>query len=139
MQATAKHSRFKDAALAAQEQMAVKEEGKVSAMMFALIQKQHKTQLKAMGTANQKAMEAMFDQINAIVSAQCKAVDKENTPPATGNMGKSTDGAKRNRKKCTHCGKYVFHKPSDCYKLETNTSKHWMGWKSVKDAGVASA
>jgi hypothetical protein len=136
-QATAKHSRFKDAALAAQEQVTAKEEGKVSAMMFALLQEQHKTQLEAMGTANQKAMDAMFERINAIVGAQCKAVDKENTPPATGKTGKSTGGTKRNRKKCTHCGKYVFHKPSDCCKLEANTSKRWTGWKSVKDAGVA--
>jgi hypothetical protein len=66
-------------------------------------------------------------------------VDKENTPPATGNTGKSTGRTKRNTKKCTHCEKYMFHKPSDCYKLEANTSKHWMGWKSVKDAGVALA
>ncbi len=47
-QATAKHSCFKDAALTAQEQVAAEEEGKVSAMMFALLQEQHKTQLKAM-------------------------------------------------------------------------------------------
>jgi hypothetical protein len=139
LQATAKHSRFKDAALAAQELVAAEEEGKASAMMFALLQEQHMTQLKGMGTANQKAMEAMFKQINAIVGAQCKAVDKENPLPATGNTGKSTGGTKRNRKKCTHCGKYVFHKPSNCYKLEANTSKHWTGWKSVKDTGVASA
>jgi hypothetical protein len=52
LQATAKHSSFKDAALAVQEQVAAKEEGKVLAMMFALLQEQHKTQLKAMGTAN---------------------------------------------------------------------------------------
>jgi hypothetical protein len=123
LQATAKHSRFKDAALAAQEQVAAEEEGEVSAMMFALLQEQHKTQLKAIEMANQKAMEAMFEQINAIVGAQCKAVDKENTPPATGNRGKSTSGTKRNRKKCTHCGKYVFHKPSNCYELKANTSK----------------
>jgi hypothetical protein len=70
LQATAKHSRFKDAALTTQEQVAAEEEGKVSMMMFALLQEQHKTQLEAMGTANQKAMEAMFEQINAIVSAQ---------------------------------------------------------------------
>ncbi len=67
------------------------------------------------------------------------AVDKENTPPAASNTGKSTGGTKRNRKKCTHCGKHVFHKPSNCYKLKANTSKHWTGWKSVKDVGVASA
>ncbi len=46
---------------------------------------------------------------------------------------------KEEQKKCTHCGKYMFHKPSDCYKLKANTSKRWMGWKSIKDAGVASA
>ncbi len=61
LQATAKLSCFKDAALAAQEQVAAKEEGKASAMMFALLQEQHKTQLKAMATVNQKAMEAMFE------------------------------------------------------------------------------
>jgi hypothetical protein len=139
LQAMAKHSCFKDAALATQEQVAAKEEGKVLGMMFALLQEQHKTQLEAMGMVNQKAMEAMFKQINAIVGAQCKVVDKENTPPATGNMVKSTGGMKRNRKKCTHCGKYVFHKPPDCYELEANTSKRWTGWKSIKDAGIASA
>ncbi len=96
-------------------------------MMLALLQEQHKTQLEAIGMANQKAMEAMFKGLNAIVGAQCKAVDKENTPPATGNMGKSTGGTKRNRKKCTQCGKYMFHKPSDCYELKANTNKRWAG------------
>ncbi len=119
--------------------MAAEEEGKVSAMMFALLQEQHKTQLKAMATANQKAIEAMFEQINAIVGGQCKAVDKENTPLAASNTGKSTGGTKRNRKKCTHCRKHVFHKPSNCYELEANKSKRWTGWKSVKDAGIALA
>ena len=61
LQATAKHSRFKDTALAAQEQVAAEEEGRVSAMMFALLQEQHKTQLEAMGMANQMAIEAMFE------------------------------------------------------------------------------
>jgi hypothetical protein len=97
-QATAKHSHFTDAALAAQEQVAAKEEGEVSVMLFALLQEQHKMQLEAMGMANQKTMEAMFEQINAIVGAQCKTMDKENTPPATSNTGKSTSGTKRNRK-----------------------------------------
>jgi hypothetical protein len=135
----AKQSCFEDAALATQEQVAAEEEGKASAMMFALLQEQHKMQLEAMAMANQKAMEVMFEQTNAIIGGQCKAVDKENMPPAAGNMGKSTGKTKRNRKKCTHCGKHVFHKPSDCYELKTNKSKHWMGWKSVKDAGVALA
>jgi hypothetical protein len=42
LQATAKQSRFKDAALAAQELAAAEEEGKTTAMMFALLQEQHK-------------------------------------------------------------------------------------------------
>ncbi len=56
LQAMGKHSRFKIAALAAQEQVAAEEEGEVLAMMFALLQEQHKMQLKAMATANQKAI-----------------------------------------------------------------------------------
>ncbi len=98
LQATAKQSRFKDVGLAAQEQVAAKEEGKASAMMFALLQEQHKMQLKAMATTNQKAMEAMFKQINAIVGGQCKAVDKENTPPTAVNTGKSTGGTEEQKK-----------------------------------------
>jgi hypothetical protein len=47
-QAMAKHSWFKDAALAAQEQAAAAEEGKTTAMMFALLQEQHKHQMEAM-------------------------------------------------------------------------------------------
>jgi hypothetical protein len=40
-QAPAKHSQFKDAALAAQELVAAEEEGETTAMMFALLQDQH--------------------------------------------------------------------------------------------------
>jgi hypothetical protein len=47
-QATAKHLQFKDAALAAQELVAAEEEGKTTATIVALLQDQHKTQLKAM-------------------------------------------------------------------------------------------
>ena len=53
-QATAKQSQFKDAALAAQELAAAEEEGKASAMMFALLQEQHKSQMDAMAASNQK-------------------------------------------------------------------------------------
>jgi hypothetical protein len=41
-QTTAKHSRFKDAALAAQELAAAEEEGETTPMMFTLLQEQHK-------------------------------------------------------------------------------------------------
>ncbi len=138
LQATAKHSRFKDAALAAQETAAAEEEGETSAMMFALLQEQHRMQLKAMATANQKAMDAMFERMNAIVAGNGKGQDKETTPLAGKvNPGNSNGGTKRNKKKCPHCGKHVFHKPADCYELEANASKRWTGWKSVKATGEA--
>ncbi len=65
---TAKHSRFKDAALAAQETAAAEEEGEALAMMFALLQEQHRVQLNAMASVNQKAMDVMFERMNAMVA-----------------------------------------------------------------------
>ena len=81
----------------------------------------------------------MFEQINAIVVGQGKVADKENALPANGNAGNSAGGMKGNKNKCTHCGKHVFHKPADCYKLKANASKHLTGWKSIKDVGKALA
>jgi hypothetical protein len=54
--ATAKQSQFKEAALAAQEQAAATEEGETQAMMFALLQEQHQSQLEAMAAANKAAV-----------------------------------------------------------------------------------
>jgi hypothetical protein len=48
LQATAQNLHFKDAALAAQELAAEEEEGETTAMMFILLQKQHKVQLRLM-------------------------------------------------------------------------------------------
>jgi hypothetical protein len=139
-QATAKQSRFKDAALAAQETAAAEEEGEALAMMFTLLQEQHRAQLNAMATANQKAMDAMFERMNAIVAGNGPRPDKENLPPG-GNMnpgtGNDTSTIKRKKKKCPHCGKTVFHKAAECYELEANASKRWTGWKSVKETGEA--
>jgi hypothetical protein len=137
-QATAKHSRFKDAALAAQETAAAEEEGEASAMMFALLQEQHRAQLDAMAAANQKAMDAMFERMNAIVTSKGAGPDKENAPPrGNGNPASENDTGttKRKKKKCPHCGKTVFHKATECYELEANASKRWAGWKSVKETG----
>jgi len=109
-QATAKHSRFKDAALAAQETAAAEEEGEALAMMFALLQEQHKAQLDAMASANQKAMDTMFERMKAIVAGNGPGrLDKENTPPGGNiNPGNDTGTTKRTKKKCPHCGKTVF-------------------------------
>ncbi len=73
MQATTKQSLFKDAALTAQEPAAAEEEGKTTVMMFALLQKQHKAQLKAMAAASKKAMNAMLERMNALIAGQGKA------------------------------------------------------------------
>ncbi len=60
-QVTAKHSRFKDAALAAQELAATEEEGETTAIMFALLQEQPKSQMEVMAAANQKLMDAILE------------------------------------------------------------------------------
>ena len=107
-------------------------------MMFTLQQEQHRAQLDAMASANQKAMDAMFERMNAIVAGNVKGgpPDKENIPPGRNvNPGNDTGGTKRTKKKCPHCGKHVFHKAADCYELEANASKRWTGWKSVKETG----
>jgi hypothetical protein len=59
---------FKDAALAAQELAAAEEEGKTTAMMFALLQEQHKAQLELMAAANKQVMDAMFERMNALIT-----------------------------------------------------------------------
>jgi hypothetical protein len=140
--ATAKQSRFKEAALAAQEQAAATEEGETQAMMFALLQEQHQSQLEAMATANKEAMEAMMERMNALVTAQGgrkynPAADKENEPPPT-NRGKEDDTKKgptrRKKALCPHCKAFVYHKPEKCLELEANKEKRWPGWKSIKAA-----
>jgi hypothetical protein len=65
-QATAKHLRFKDTALTAQELAAAEEEGETMAVMFALLQEQHKSQMEAIAAANQKLMDAILEQMNAM-------------------------------------------------------------------------
>jgi len=101
--ATAKQSRFKEAALAAQEQAAATEEGEAQAMMFALLQEQHQSQLEAMAAANKVAIEAMMERMNALVTAHGgrkhdPAANKENEPPLT-NRGKEVDIKKRAHQK----------------------------------------
>jgi hypothetical protein len=76
-QTTAKHSRFKDAAMAMQELATAKGEGETMAMMFALLQEQHKLQLGTLAVANQTTMNAMLERMNAIIAGQGKAVDKK--------------------------------------------------------------
>jgi hypothetical protein len=105
----AKHSCFCDAALAAQEQSAVEYEGKAMAMMFALLQKQHKAQIDALTAGNKKAMDTMLVRMNALVSGS-RFVDKENAVP-TSNIAAASTIAKPPKRKSKNCGKTVYHKP----------------------------
>jgi hypothetical protein len=140
--AMAKQSRFKEAALVAQEQAAATEEGKIQAVMFVLLQEQHQLQIEAMAAANKATMKAMMECMNALVAAQAwkrkPREDKENTPPLT-NAGKDNDqdnkqrGIRCKKMLCPHCKALVYHKPNKYYKLEANKDKRWVGWKLAKE------
>jgi len=85
----AMQSRFKEAALQAQEAAAAEEEGKMQAMLFAMLQDQHTKQITQMEATNKANIEAMMDNMNALVASnatrQTHQWDKENTPPG-GNV-----------------------------------------------------
>ncbi len=123
---------FKDAALAAQELAAAEEEDETTAMMFALLQDQHKAQLKAVATANKQAMDAMLECMNALIAGQGKAVDKVTATIPNSNTGQASNTMNRKKKVCTNFGKLIFHKPQTCYELESNASKCYPGWKPSK-------
>ncbi len=118
--------------------------------MFALLQEQHQSQLKAMVVANKATMEAMMEQMNALIAAQGgrkSPGDKENTPPLTNSGKKNGQDIKprglgclrprddgRGMTLCPHCKALVYHKANKCYELESNKDKRWVGWKSIKEA-----
>ena len=135
--ATAKQSRFKEAALAAQENASAEEEGETQAMMFALLQDQHNAQIEVLTAANMALMNAMMERINAMLvnnNGGRKQADKENTPPNTNGGEDGAQKVKRKKILCPHFTTFVYHKPANCYELETNKDKRWTGWKSVKEA-----
>ncbi len=69
------------------------------AMMFALLQEQHKIQMEVMATASQKAMDAMMEQMNALISmGHGKPADKENMLLVTGNVSNRTASKKKGTK-----------------------------------------
>jgi hypothetical protein len=94
--------------LATQELAAAEEEGETTARMFALLQEQHHSQMEAMAAVNQKSMDAILEQMNAMLAGQGKAADKENVLPANTNSGTGTGRAARKKKRCPHCRKHVF-------------------------------
>jgi hypothetical protein len=136
-QANAKHPRFKDAVLAAQELTAADEEGKTTTMMFALLQDQHRAQFEAMVAANKQAMDAMLERMNALIVGHGKAADKVTATIPNSNTGQASTTTNCKKKVCANCRKLVFHKLQTCYELESNTSKRYPGWKSSKvDSGT---
>jgi hypothetical protein len=115
---TAKQSRFKEAALAAQEKEAAEAEGETQAMLFAMLQEQHNKQIAQMEATNKANMDAMLERMNALVAA---VANKENTPPT------GVTPAKKHH--CPNCKKMVLHKAQDCYELKANKDKRFEGWK----------
>ncbi len=81
----AKQSRFKEAALLAQEKAAAKEEGESQAMLFAMLQEQYNNQIAAMTATHKANMDALMERMNAILAGggekQMAQHDKDNTPP----------------------------------------------------------
>jgi hypothetical protein len=105
-------------------------------MMFALLQEQHKAQLKTITAANKQAMDAMLECMNMLIAGQGKAADKLPAMVPNSNTGQAPNTANHKKKVCTNCGKLVFHKPQTCYKLESNASKRYPGWKPSKAASA---
>jgi hypothetical protein len=118
---TAKQSRFKEEALLAQETAAAKEEGETQAMLFAMLQDQHAKQIAQMEAANKTNMDAMMEQMNALVVAgraqQAHQSDKENTPPGRNvtPLGSGDRVRKPRQKKalCPNCKCFIMHKPAN--------------------------
>jgi hypothetical protein len=121
---TAKQSRFKEAALLAQETAAAEEEGESQAMLFAMLQEQHDKQIAAMAATNKANMEAMMEKMNALVAGRDRRTpaqqpDKENLPPPGSNIGRPVP--KKKKALCPHCKTFVLHKPDNCLKrIRTN-------------------
>ncbi len=137
--ATAKQSQFKEAALLAQETAAAEEEGKTQALLFAMLQDQHAMQIAQMEATNKTNMDAMMEQMNALVAARdarhAHQPDKVNTPLG-GNvipLGGGTQAKKHRQKEtlCPNCKCFVMHKPANCFELEANKASRYPGWKSI--------
>ncbi len=136
---TAKQSRFKEAALLAQETAAAEEEGKTQAMLFAMLQDQHAKQIVQMEATNKTNMDTMMERMNALVVARdarhAHQPDKVNTPPGSNviPLGSGTQANEPRWKKalCPNCKCFVTHKPANCFKLEANKASRYPGWKSI--------
>ena len=135
---TARQSRFKEAALHAQEAAAAEEEGETQAMLFAMLQDQHAKQIAQLEASNKSTLDSLLERMNALVAANgahtIHQPDKENNPPAGNINPPAGERIKKPRKKktlCPNCKTFVLHKPALCYELEANKASRYPGWKSV--------
>jgi hypothetical protein len=135
---TGKQSRFKEAALLAQETAAAEEEGK--SLMFAMLQEQHDRQISAMTATNKANMDdAMMERMDALVTGGAGRrpthQDKESTPTVGNSLPTSTGleatqpkKPKRCKCMCPDCKMFVLHKPKNCVdSRQTKTSTGWVG------------
>jgi hypothetical protein len=118
---------------------AAKEEGKTQAMLFAMLHDQHAKQIVQMEAKNKSNLDAMMEQMNALVAAgraqQAHQPDKENTPPGRNviPLGGGNQVKKPRWKKalCPNCKCFVMHKPAGCNKLKANKASRYPGWKLI--------
>ena len=131
----AKQSQFKEAALQAQEAAAAEEEGKMQAMLFAMLQDQPTKQIAQMEATNKANMEAMMDKMNALVASnatrQTHQPDKENRQRQTPRWRRASEEAQEEKDAMPQLQVFVLHKPELCYELEANKATRYPGWKSI--------
>ena len=134
---TAKQSRFKEAALLAQETAVAEKEGELQAMLFAMLQEQHDKQIATMAATNNANMDALMEQMKVLVAGKGgdrrtvpnqQPTDKENITPDNTNQPKKP---RKKKALCPHCKTFVLNKPENCPELDKNKDKRWPGWKSV--------
>jgi hypothetical protein len=127
----AKQSRFKEAALLAQETAAAEDEGKSQAMLFAKLQEQHDKQIAAMTATNKANMDAMMERMNVLVTGgagKCPTQQDKASTPTVGNSLPTLTGSgtaqpkkpKRQKCICPHCKMFALHKPKNCVGLVVN-------------------
>ncbi len=118
----AKHLRFKERALLAQETAAAEDEGESQVMLFAMLQEQHNRQNAAMTATNKANMDVIMERMNALVAGgvgRCPShQDKESTPTVGNNlptlMGSGRTQPKKPKRRtciCPHCKMFVLYKP----------------------------
>jgi hypothetical protein len=118
---------------------AAEEEEESQALLFAMMQEQHDKQIAAIMATNKSNMDAMMEQMNALVAgkgggkgaATTQQNNKENIKPTDDNKDKKPTS--RNKHLCPHCKLQVLHKAANCPELEENTHRRWKGWKSVNN------